>query len=151
MSECFFLDLNVGFHIPHSSLAFCVPTDLPEFSVPDQARFALNLRALPTQLEDKTHTHRRTQAEAHMKKLTHTHLTRSTESNAFMLCNSYSSSLLLTSRKERASLLLLKKREVVHVLDLLIRQDGKASLYCTTFYSVISFTTEINCVAYRVT
>lgn len=30
MSECFFLDLNVGFHIPHSSLAFYVLSDLPE-------------------------------------------------------------------------------------------------------------------------
>lgn len=71
MSGCFFLDLNVGFYIPHSSLALCVLGDLPKSQC--QPFFNCTMTSvLPLLLKDKTRT------STHLHTLIHTHLTRST-------------------------------------------------------------------------
>lgn len=54
MSECFFLDLKVGFYTPHSFPTSCVLSDLPE--ILRQPNFNCSRTSvLPTQFENKAH------------------------------------------------------------------------------------------------
>lgn len=54
MSECFFLDLKVGFYTPHSFQTSCVLSDLPE--ILRQPNFNCSRTSVsPAQFENKAH------------------------------------------------------------------------------------------------